>query len=113
MIARNAAPGSPNAALLTSTYAVIFFGTPHSGTKDTPLAQVLNQVMSAYTRTNNQVLQRIKEKSEALEDIQRMYFQASAGLRTIYFYEEYAMPVIGGGSLIVSVLKYTLTGAHV
>ena len=134
MIARNAAQGSQKAGLLTSTYAVMFFGTPHSGTKDVSLFQVLSRVnslrtatndvksvdteakdiksvdteakdmKSVDTETNNQVLQHLKEHSEALEDIQRLYLQASAGLRTIYFYEEYPT-VIGGDSTNVSVSK--------
>ena len=68
--------------------------------------------MSIYMKTSNQILQHLRENSESLENIQRMYLQASAGLSTIYFYEEYGMPVLGSHR-VVSISKQPLNEAHV
>ncbi|CCA76563.1 hypothetical protein PIIN_10556 [Serendipita indica DSM 11827] len=88
--------GRPLRGILTSTHAVLFFGTPHSGSEGVPFLQVLNQLLSVYMQTNNRVLQHLRENSEALENIQATFTQASAGLHIVYFYEEYATPLIGG-----------------
>ncbi|CCA76564.1 hypothetical protein PIIN_10557 [Serendipita indica DSM 11827] len=101
VLCQNQPQGRPLHGILTSTHAVLFFGTPHSGSEGVPFLQVLNQLLSVYMQTNNRVLQHLRENSEALEDIQATFTQASAGLHIVYFYEEYATPLVGGRHRVI------------
>ena len=50
-----------------------------------------------FTSTSNLLLEPLKRNSEALEGIQRTYYQTGSGLKTVYVYE--MAPVILGGPL--------------
>ena len=90
--------------LLVSTHGVLFFGTPHSGTNDVAILQILNRLLSVYMKTTDIVLQHLKANSSELENIQRLYSSASERLNTVCFYEEYPTPIVGGRQELASVL---------
>ncbi|KAG8845944.1 hypothetical protein FRB91_001307, partial [Serendipita sp. 411] len=79
-----------------STIAILFFGTPHSGANGVQLAEWMGRLLSVYMYTNNQVLKDLDRDSSELENIQRLYFAASKRVNTIFFYEEYRTPTLGG-----------------
>ena len=74
----------------------MFFGTPHSGTNGVELLRFMNTLMSIYLNTNDVVLKHLKANSQELENIQKDYLSASGKIDAIFFYEEYATPIIGG-----------------
>jgi hypothetical protein len=76
-----------------STYAVLFFGTPHSGANGVELAQWLGRVSSVFMYTSGTVLKDLGRDSPELESIQQAYLHASDGIKTIFFYEEYRTPI--------------------
>ncbi|KAG8803083.1 hypothetical protein FRC17_006277, partial [Serendipita sp. 399] len=82
--------------ILTSTAAILFFGTPHSGTNGIQLAEWMCRAVSIFMSTNKGILSDLGRDSPALEDIQAQYNPASEGIDTISFYEEYPTPTIGG-----------------
>ncbi|KAG8796234.1 hypothetical protein FRC16_009782, partial [Serendipita sp. 398] len=82
--------------IYTSTVAVLFFGTPHSGANGVQLAEWMGRVLSVYMHTNNRVLKDLNRDSSELEDIQRLYLPVSKQLNTVFFYEEYRTAIIGG-----------------
>ncbi|KAG8749972.1 hypothetical protein FRC14_000914, partial [Serendipita sp. 396] len=85
----------------TSTLAVLFFGTPHSGANGVQLAEWMGRLLSVYMYTNNRVLSELDRDSPELEEIQRYYQSASEQLSTIFFYEEYETPILGGRTKLI------------
>ncbi|CCA75798.1 hypothetical protein PIIN_09786, partial [Serendipita indica DSM 11827] len=74
--------------ILTSTHAILFFGTPHSGA-DTSLLEQVNRVASAYMETTDTILKDLRAHSSELENIQSLYVQASIKIHAIFFSAEY------------------------
>ncbi|CCA71494.1 hypothetical protein PIIN_05431 [Serendipita indica DSM 11827] len=97
--------------ILVSTHAILFFGTPHSGVKGVAFQVMLNRILSVYMRSNNKILKHLEEHSSELEDIQSAYLSTSEGIKNVYFYEDYATPIIGGQTkLIVPYHSATVAG---
>ncbi|KAG8823119.1 hypothetical protein FRC17_009403 [Serendipita sp. 399] len=46
--------------------------------------------------TNNTILKELSRDSSTLEEIQALYLQSSDRIDTIFFYEEYPTPIVGG-----------------
>ncbi|KAH0563532.1 hypothetical protein GP486_001902 [Trichoglossum hirsutum] len=53
-------------SIKTSTYGVLFFGTPHSGSDSATWATLLLNIISAFAKTNTLVVKRLKTNSEWL-----------------------------------------------
>ncbi|CCA75680.1 related to tetratricopeptide repeat domain protein-Neosartorya fischeri, partial [Serendipita indica DSM 11827] len=97
--------------ILVSTHAVLFFGTPHSGTDGVGLVQLVNRIMSMFLETNNTVLKHLKTNSEELYNIQKSFISASGKLNSIFFYEERETPIAGGQKkLLVPYHSATIAG---
>ncbi|KAG8825902.1 hypothetical protein FRC17_008465, partial [Serendipita sp. 399] len=82
--------------IITSTLAVLFFGTPHGGANGIELAEWMRRLVSIYMSTNNTILKELNRDSSTLEEIQALYLQSSDRIDTIFFYEEYPTPIVGG-----------------
>ncbi|KAG8815662.1 hypothetical protein FRC17_000630, partial [Serendipita sp. 399] len=82
--------------ITTSTIAVLFFGTPHSGANGVGAAELMHQLLSVYMSTNNKILRHLRRESGMLEDVQDHYFPVSQRVETIFLYEEYETPIFGG-----------------
>lgn len=85
-----------------STFAVLFFGTPHSGANGVELADWIRRLSSIYMYTSGTLLNDLHRDSPELESLQQMYLHASEDIETIFFYEEYRTPIYGGFSEMVS-----------
>ncbi|KAG8813448.1 hypothetical protein FRC19_002411 [Serendipita sp. 401] len=85
----------------TSTLAVLFFGTPHSGANGIQLAEWMGRLFSMYMYTNTRILSDLNRDSPKLEDIQRHYQSVTMQLSTIFFYEEYETPILGGRTKLI------------
>ena len=94
---------TPFRDILVSTHAVLFFGTPHSGTNGVELLLLMNRLASVFIRTNNVVLQHLKVNSPELDNIQKDYLSASGKINAVFFYEEYTTPIVGGRREMVSI----------
>lgn len=98
--------------ILVSTHAVMFLGTPHSGTNGVELVKLMNSVMSIFLETSETVLKHLKRNSEELYNIQESYISASRKIDAMFFYEAYKTPIIGGvKQLIVPRHSATAPGA--
>ncbi|KAG9024276.1 hypothetical protein FS842_005502, partial [Serendipita sp. 407] len=82
--------------ILVSTFAILFFGTPHSGANGVQLAEWMGRVLSVCMSTNDRILKALNRDSPELENIQRLYLPASKRINTIFFYEEYPTPIVTG-----------------
>jgi hypothetical protein len=61
--------------------------------------------------TNDTILKALRQDSDELERIQKLYLSASQGITSIFFYEQYPTPIMGGITKLVSQLnnQYFLT----
>ncbi|KAG8825901.1 hypothetical protein FRC17_008464 [Serendipita sp. 399] len=82
--------------IITSTLAVLFFGTPHGGANGVALAKWMHRLASIYMSTSNTILKDLDRDSPALEEIQALYLQSSERIDAMFFYEEYPTPIGGG-----------------
>ncbi|KAG9052480.1 hypothetical protein FS842_009789 [Serendipita sp. 407] len=80
----------------TSTFAILFFGTPHGGANGVQLAEWMGRVLSMCMSTNDRMLKALNRDSSELEDIQKVYLPVGRRINTIFFYEEYATPIVRG-----------------
>ncbi|PVF91216.1 hypothetical protein CPB86DRAFT_719899, partial [Serendipita vermifera] len=83
-------------SIKVSTYAVLFFGTPHSGANSVNLAQWMGRLLSVYMFTDDRILKDLDRDSIALESIQTFYLGASEYIKSIFFYETLPTPLIQG-----------------
>ncbi|KAG8825699.1 hypothetical protein FRC19_010689 [Serendipita sp. 401] len=61
----------------------------------------MGRLLSVYMYTNNQILSELDRDSPELEEIQRYYQSAGEQLSTIFFYEEYETPILGGRTKLI------------
>ncbi|CCA75354.1 related to tetratricopeptide repeat domain protein-Neosartorya fischeri [Serendipita indica DSM 11827] len=74
--------------ILISTHAILFFGTPHSGT-DVTLLEAVNRLALVYMETTDIILKDLRSNSSELENVQSLYAQASTTIESIFFYGQY------------------------
>jgi hypothetical protein len=79
-------------AIKVSTFAILYFGTPHSGANGVELAQWLTRLCSVFVYTSERLLGNLSRDSDELERIQQLYLEASGEIKPIYFYETYETP---------------------
>ncbi|CCA76089.1 related to tetratricopeptide repeat domain protein-Neosartorya fischeri [Serendipita indica DSM 11827] len=89
--------------LLTSTHAILFFGTPHSGT-DTSLLEQVTRVASVYMETTDTIPKDLRVHSSELENIQSLYVQASTNIHTNV---SYSSAVIAGDPNATAIVLHT------
>ena len=84
-----------------STYGILFVGTPHQGAEGVTWGILARNLASIFTNTNGQILEHLAKNSEWLEYQQTLFLPISSQFETVYFYETYLTPLLGGGSLLV------------
>ena len=85
-----------------STYGIMFFGTPHQGSKSATAGQMLARMASVAMKTNSKYIKHLEANSEWLAQLQEAYTPMMQGFKTVYFYEEYATYIPGIGEVRVS-----------
>ena len=96
-----------------STYAVLFFGTPHQGGNGVSLVEILTSILSTVTHTNQKLLAKTKLHSEWLQNQQSDFNAISQDFETVFFYETLEMPLPVGRLLVRTYLlihKFTRAG---
>ncbi|PVF97307.1 hypothetical protein CPB86DRAFT_707172 [Serendipita vermifera] len=83
-------------SIRVSTFAILFFGTPHSGANGVELAQWMGKLLSVYMFTDNTILKDLSRDSDHLQSIQAFYLDASEGIKSIFFYEALPTPLMKG-----------------
>jgi hypothetical protein len=112
-LSHSADRNSHHRGIKVSTYAILFFGTPHSGANGVELAQWMGRLLSVYMYTSDSLLKDLIRDSNELEKIQKFYGSASKGIKTFFFYEEYPTPIIGGFSKLVSSSLDLVSHVHI
>lgn len=85
-----------------STFAILYFGTPHQGGQGVGLAKIVARASSALAHTNRKLLDQVEPHAEFLQDLQSHFNSISNDFATIFFYETWEMPIPLIGRLLVS-----------
>ncbi|PSN60505.1 hypothetical protein BS50DRAFT_593611 [Corynespora cassiicola Philippines] len=88
-------------SIKTSTYGIIFMGTPHQGGNGVHFGKLLVNAASIHKTTNSQLLEHLERDSEWLQQQLRQYGPISGEFVTKFAYEEYKTPTALGHSIIV------------
>ena len=87
---------------MVSTYGILFMGTPHQGSEGVTWGILARNLVSIFANTNKEILGHLAKNSEWLEYQQALFLPISNQFKTIYFYETYPTPLLGGGTLVCS-----------
>ncbi|KAI3318521.1 hypothetical protein HD806DRAFT_540135 [Xylariaceae sp. AK1471] len=87
----------------TSTYGVVYIGTPHQGGSGNgvQLGRALVNVASIFTAADNHILKHLEGGSEWLQQQLSQYNPISNDFVTKFAYEEYKTPTILGHEILV------------
>jgi hypothetical protein len=88
-------------AIKTSTYGIIFMGTPHQGGEGVTWGQRLVNVASIIMHTNDNLLKVLAKDSETLQSQLAQYASISSHFVTKFAYETYPTRVAKLGEMIV------------
>jgi hypothetical protein len=84
-----------------STYAVMFFGTPHVGANGAEFQAALMNICRIFVSGNSELLRHLTRDSNAFQYLRELYVPISQDFKTIFFHEAYKTPLIGGMSIMV------------
>jgi hypothetical protein len=88
-------------SIKTSTYGIIFMGTPHQGGNGVQLGKLLVNVASVCVAADNRLLKHLERDSEWLQQQLGQYAPISRDFVTKFAYEEYKTPTVLGHSIMV------------
>ena len=88
-------------AIKVSTFGVLFFGTPHSGANGVQVVEWLVRLSSIFMDVTSKHAKYICQGSDELGQLGQEYLPISHDFETIFFYETYRMPTIGGKPVLV------------
>jgi hypothetical protein len=83
-----------------STYGIIFMGTPHQSSSGVQLRMLLVNIASVFIAANNQLVKRLKQDSEWLQQQLGQYGPISGDFVTKFAYEEYPTKTALGSILV-------------
>jgi hypothetical protein len=81
--------------ILQLTKAVVFFGTPHSGSEQASLLSLVLNIIDTVpliTKPRNDLAQLLKLNSSELESLSISFTDRTRDIEIVSFYEENAMP---------------------
>jgi hypothetical protein len=91
---------SHHARIVNSTYAVMFFGTPHQGGEGIGLAKFVAYILSATSYTNLELLDHLKKHSNWLQEQQSKYGPLSRKFQSVFFFETQKMAILSWNHIL-------------
>ncbi|KAF2679629.1 hypothetical protein K458DRAFT_115480 [Lentithecium fluviatile CBS 122367] len=88
-------------SIKTSTYGIMFMGTPHQGGNGLLFGKLLVNAASVYKATTSRLLEHLERDSEWLQQQLGQYGPISGEFMTKFAYEEYETPTALGHSIMV------------
>ncbi|KAI2623161.1 hypothetical protein GGR54DRAFT_629751 [Hypoxylon sp. NC1633] len=85
----------------TSTYGILFMGTPHQGSDSVPLGRSLMNIASIFVATNDRILQHLGRDSEWLQQQLDQYAPIGGEFVTKFAYEIFETPTLLGHKILV------------
>ena len=80
----------------------MFLGTPHEGGQGVALAQSVGNIAKLYYQTTDRLLKNLEEHSEWLDELAQQYKSIIGDFQTVFCFEDYETPIIGGKRILVS-----------
>ena len=84
----------------------MFFGTPHMGANGAEFQAAFTNICCIFVPGNSKLLRTLTRDSDHLRLLSELYLPISQDVKTVFFYEEYKTPLIGGMSRMVKFLLY-------
>ena len=84
-----------------STFAILFFGTPHQGSDIANWGKLLLELSRVYQEVNTRLLPHLESNSESIETGLGEFASIAGSITTKYFYETLPTPIKGGGATMV------------
>ncbi|KAL9131006.1 MAG: hypothetical protein Q9217_000948 [Psora testacea] len=88
-------------SIKTSTYGIMFMGTPHQGSSSAQIGELLVNVASVFVAADDRLIKHLEESSEWLQQQLQQYGPISGEFVTKFAYEEYKTPTVMGHSILV------------
>lgn len=88
-------------SIKTSTYGIVFMGTPHQGGSGVQLGKLLVNVASVFVAADDRLMKHLERDSEWLQQQLGQYGPISGDFVTKFAYEEYKTPTVLGHSIMV------------
>jgi len=88
-------------SIKTSTYGIMFMGTPHQGGEGVAWGKRLVNVASIFVKTNDKLLNILERDSEALQQQLGQYTPISSDFETKFAFETKPTPLVLGQAIIV------------
>ncbi|KAI6085949.1 hypothetical protein F4821DRAFT_141851 [Hypoxylon rubiginosum] len=85
----------------TSTYGILFMGTPHQGGNGVQLGRALVDIASIFVAADDRILKHLERDSEWLQQQLGQYGPISGDFVTKFAYETYKTPTLLGHSILV------------
>ncbi|KAI1124664.1 Alpha/Beta hydrolase protein [Nemania abortiva] len=87
--------------VITSTYGVLYMGTPHRGSDGMSLGRLLANIASIFTPVDDRIPQHLERDSEWLQQQLNQYNPVSNKFATRFAYERYETTVLLGYKTLV------------
>jgi hypothetical protein len=84
----------------------MFFGTPHMGANGAEFQAVLTNICRIFVSGSSRLLMTLTRDSDHLRLLSELYLPISQDFKTVFFYEEYKTPLLGGMSMMVKYMLY-------
>ncbi|KAL9103273.1 MAG: hypothetical protein Q9163_001675 [Psora crenata] len=88
-------------SIKTSTYGIMFMGTPHQGSGSALMGKLLVNVASVFVTADDRLLKHLEDNSEWLQQQLGQYGSISGDFVTKFAYEVYKTPTIMRYSILV------------
>ncbi|KAF2434895.1 hypothetical protein EJ08DRAFT_581701, partial [Tothia fuscella] len=88
-------------SIKSSTYGIMFMGTPHQGGSGVQLSKLLVNVASVFVAADDRLIKHLEQDSEWLQQQLGQYNPVSSDFITKFAYEEYKTPTVLGHSILV------------
>ncbi|KAI6080132.1 hypothetical protein F4821DRAFT_266190, partial [Hypoxylon rubiginosum] len=85
----------------TSTYGILFMGTPHQGGNGVQLGRALVNIASIFVAADDRILKHLERDSEWLQQQLGQYGPISSDFVTKFAYETYETPTLLGHRILV------------
>jgi hypothetical protein len=89
-------------AVVLSTYAVFFLGTPNLGVPCASPGELMVKILSISRQTTTKLINILQTNSEVLQTQLTQYGAISHRFISFFYYEELNTPLFTGGSVLVS-----------
>ena len=91
-------------SIKTSTYGIIFMGTPHQGGQGVGIGKIMLNIAKAQAHTSDNLLKQLEVHSELLQQQLSEFTLICQAFEMYFAYETKPTPIVGGVAMVVSLI---------